>query len=340
MPKPWYSIKAAAEGSDVAEISILEDIHPWYGCNAKSYLAEFRALQGDKVKMFLNTPGGSVTEALAMSNGMRATGKKIEAHVLGIAASAGAFLAISADRCVMPANTFMFLHDPETGVHGNADELRDVAGDLDKIGDSLMAVYAKRWKGTPEALEQLLKDEPLLTAAECLEYGFCDEVIDGPEVTASFDLDMLPPAARKVFDAVTAKKPAPEPAPAPAADPAFADVIAAAAKAAGLEKYTAIFVTDPEASTPQKATALIERARNVVALATHAGLADRAEALIRGRKSMDEVRAELCAELSEADIKNRVDTARRSGPAPGDAAAAADVNPTSLWAAHLAAKKG
>ena len=90
MPKPWYSIKAAAAGSDTAEVSILDVISPYYGVNAQTFLAEFRALKEPNVKVFINSPGGDVVQSLAIFNGMRASGKNITAHVLGIAASAAA----------------------------------------------------------------------------------------------------------------------------------------------------------------------------------------------------------------------------------------------------------
>lgn len=341
MPKPWYSIKAAAEGTDVDEISILEDIHPWFGCNAQTFLREFRALKANTVRVYINSPGGSVIEALAIFNGMRATGKKIEAHVLGIAASAASYIAMAADKIVMPANTFMFLHNPEAPAHGNADELREVADTLDKMAVSLTATYAKRWKGEEKALALFLRDEPLLTAAECLEHGFCDEVIDEMPVTASFDIDALPPAAREAFEAAAAKHrapAAPEQKPAaPVVDAALADQIAAAARAAELEPYIAVFATDPTATSIEAAQRLIASAREVKALAAHAGLADRADALIRGRKSVDEARAELAEVLASTDAKTRVDTTSKVKPAAG---AAVDFSPMNLWAEINALKAG
>lgn len=342
MPKPWYSIKASAEG-DVAEISILDAINSWYGVNAQSFLAEFRALKASKVKLYINSPGGSVVEALAMFNGMRATGKEIEVHILGIAASAASYIAMAGDRIVMPSNTLMFLHNPIGGAHGNAEELRDMADMLDKIGTMLTATYAKRFKGDEKALADLLSAESLLTAEECLAHGFCDEVTEEIAATASFDVESLPPAARKVFEAAASqtKPPAPTPnpqaspapAPAPEAKAPLADEIAALAKDAGLDEFTAVFVTDPEAVSLEAAAKVIHTAREVKALAVIAGFPEQAEALIRDRKPLAEARKVLCQVRADKDAETRVDTAPRSKQVAQSAAGAdADVSPTSLWA--------
>ena len=333
MPKPWYQIKAASEGSDTAEVSILEEISAWYGCNAKSFLTEFRALKAKNVDLYINSPGGSVIEALAIFNGMRASGKNITVHVLGIAASAASYIAMAGDKVVMPKNTLMFLHNPINGVYGNAEDLRDAADDLDKMGGMLAATYAKRWKGDEKALADVLANESLLTADECLEYGLCDEVVDEIKATASFDVGMLPPAARAVFAASAAiTPPIVEPA---APDTAMADQITAHAKASGLEAFAAVFALAPEAATIDGARALIETARQVKSLAAAVGMADQADALIRSRKTVAEARAALAATYAASDIQ--IDSTLPA-PKKSAAAAATDYSPTNLWAEIQAMK--
>jgi ATP-dependent Clp protease protease subunit len=335
MAKPWYTITAAAEGSEFAEISILDAIHAWYGVNAQSFLTEFRALKAQKVKVYINSPGGNVIEALAMFNGMRATGKHIEVHVLGIAASAASYIAMAGDKVVMPKNTLMFLHNPiaDPGP-SNADEMREQAGVLDKIGAMLTSTYAKRWKGEEKALTDLLAAESLLTADECLAHGFCDEVTDEIAATAEFDVDTLPPAARALFKAVAAV-PARK-APTPSA--VLAEDVAALAKDAGLEVFAPVFLTDPSVVSMESAALAVHAAREIKALATHTGLPDHADALIRSRKTVVEARASLAEALAEADAERRVDTASPSKPLQG--AATASWSPTSLWTEIKAMKAG
>lgn len=330
MPKSWYSIKAAAPGSDVAEVSILEPIGGW-GLTAKDFLAEFRALQAPNVKLFINSPGGSVFEALAMFNGMRATGKNIEVHILGVAASAASYIAMAGDKIVMPANSFMFVHNPINAVYGNADEMREMADILDKLAVSLTATYNKRFKGETKALQDLLAAESYLSAADCLEYGLCDEVTDEITAVASFDTDALPENIRALFTPKAAVTPPAAPKP-PAAPPvALADEIALLAKDAGLEAYTPLFVTDPSLTSVEAAALAIGTARDIVAYSKHASLPEMADGLIRGRKTVAEARAALQTAQADLDAATRINTAKPAASnlpvGPADA-----WNPQSQWA--------
>lgn len=328
--KSWYTIKAAAQDGAPAEVSILEEISAWFGVNAQSFLAEFRALQAKDVTVYINSPGGNLVEALAMFNGMRASGKNITVHVLGIAASAASYIAMAADKIIMPRNTLMLPHKPSNDRGGTADEHRATADLLDTLEALLLPPYLKRWKGTEAELRaQLAKDE-ILTAEQCLAMGLCDEVIPEVEATASFDLDKLPPAARATF-AVKPPAPAPSPAPSPAPAPKLARPVAEAVAAliaeAKLEAFTDVLVTDPRAGNVESAQALIESVVNIVALAKHAGLEDHAAPLIRGRKSYDEARAALAATLA-AKSPNIDNVPKPTQQNPGGGI---DWSPDSMW---------
>lgn len=329
MPKPWYSIKAAAEGSDVAEVSILEAISPWYGVDAKSFLTEFRALKANKVRLFLNSPGGSVTEALAMFNGMRATGKQIEVVVLGIAASAASYIAMAGDKITMPRNTLMFLHNPIGGVYGNADEMREYADVLDKMGTMLTATYAKRFKGEEAVLQQFMKDEALLTADECLKYGLCDEVTEEITATAEFDVDSLPPEARKVFEAAANRV---EPQPAADQGKTLAEQIVEAAAAADLADYATVFAS---IDSLDAAKARMTEAREILALGKVFEQADAAAALVREGKPLAEARKALAETMAAAD--KPIKTAPSSKSAQG--APVLEYSPSALWDEIHAMKK-
>jgi ATP-dependent protease ClpP protease subunit len=330
--KNWYAIKAAAQGSDTAEVSILSEIGMW-GVNAATFLGEFRAIQAPNVKLFINSPGGSVFDALAIFNGMRATGKNIEVHVLGIAASAASYIAMAGHKVVMPANTMMFLHNPINAVYGNADDMREMADILDKLGASLTATYAKRFKGEASVLDQLMADESYLTAAECLEYGFCDEVTEEIAATALFDVDRLPENVQALFKAAAVVPVTP--AAVVPAEP-LADAVAALAKDAQLEAFAAVFVTDPAVTDLASAAAVIHTAREITSLAKHAGLEASAAQMIRDRKTLAEARQALSEVLEAASP--HVDTAARS--ANLHPVNTTDWSPKSLWNDIKAMKAG
>ena len=144
--KTWYSIQAKADQS--ADISIFDEIG-FFGVNAKQFIGDLKAIDAKTIKLAINSPGGSVFDALAMYNALRQHPANVEVTVLGVAASAASLVAMAGDTIVMPENAFMMIHNPLNFAYGNADELREMADVLDKIGASLVATYANR-TGLPE----------------------------------------------------------------------------------------------------------------------------------------------------------------------------------------------
>jgi enoyl-CoA hydratase/carnithine racemase len=118
---------------------------------------------------------------------------------------------------------------------GNADDMRAVADDLDRIDKSLTATYVARAKSSTAKVKTLMKEDRLMDAAEAKEWGFADEVTSETRLAAKFSLRLLPKAAAEKFRAETGdgqgdppppaepeKVPEvpPPPAPADPADPA------------------------------------------------------------------------------------------------------------------------
>jgi ATP-dependent protease ClpP protease subunit len=304
MKKSWYSIQARAD--QPAEVSVHAEIGMW-GIDAATFLRDLKQIQSSTINLSINSPGGSVFDALAMLNGLRASGKEIRVSVLGIAASAASVLAMAGDHVSMPENTMMMVHKPLLGLRGNADDLRSAADILDKVQDGIGKVYMSRWKGTEEELAQALTDETYFTAAECLEHGLCDEVTASVPVEASFEVDALPEAIRAVFNAVKPAEPEPEPA---AAAPSLTASVLALATREGLAEYAALFAADPGVADEPTALAAMAVAKETRELCALAGMPEAADGLIRSRSALPQVRAFVAGKLAEASP--HIPTARTS----------------------------
>ena len=145
--KSWYSIQAKAD-QKTADISIYDEIGYW-GVTAKQFIGDLKALDATTIKLAINSPGGAVFDALAIYNALRQHPAAVEVTIMGVAASAASVIAMAGDTIVMPENAFMMIHNPLNLAYGNADDLREMADVLDKIGASLIGIYAKR-TGMPE----------------------------------------------------------------------------------------------------------------------------------------------------------------------------------------------
>lgn len=349
--RTWYNFKQT--DTDPAVLSIFDDIGA-FGVSAKSFLNDLASAQGDSVRVEINSPGGDVFAGLAIYNGLRNSGKKVNVRVLGLAASAASLVAMAGDTIEMPENSFMMVHNPWGFAMGGASDMRDTADMLDKLGVSLASTYAKRTGKSAEEITALLDAETWMSAAEAVDAGFATAVISEVPVKAAFDLDRLPANVRAAYAsakaATPAPAPAPEPAPAPAPEddptenkpaasaPMLADAIESQAAAADLSAFAAVFAADASLDTQDKIAARIAEAREINALCKLAGFPDEAVGLIKAKASIPDARAKLLAKLSDSD---EIDTAPRLKREPqNQGAQPAAVGTSSIWAARRKQQPG
>lgn len=338
--RPCYTFIAAADNKPPV-LSIFEEIGFW-GVQAKDFLAQLSSLPGDKLDVEISSPGGDVFAAVAMYNGLRASGKEITTKVMGVAASAASLVFMSGDNRVMPKNTHLMVHNPWSFAVGNAAELRDTADFLDKIGTTVRGTYAARSGMTDEAVTELLAKDTWLTADEALANGMATQVIEEVKAQASFNMERadLPEAVRAVYMAakpVASDDPKTDetdpPADEPKVDPAFGDAVVALAKDAGFDSYAPDWAL--ACTSLEQVTARITSAREIKALCDAVGHSDQTDGFIKASKTLAQARADLVRIRAEADVHidttQRVDTQQsaRSNAKP-------KVSTASIWASHRA----
>ena len=77
--------------------------------------------------MRINSPGGSVFDAVAIYNALKRHTGTVTVWIDGIAASAASYVAMAGDEIIMPENAFLMIHDPSGIVMGTATEMREMA---------------------------------------------------------------------------------------------------------------------------------------------------------------------------------------------------------------------
>lgn len=324
----WYSMQALA-APNAAEISIYDEIGMW-GVTAKQFISDLKALGDVKdITVSINSPGGSVFDGLAIYNALRASGANVTVKVMGIAASIASIIAMAGKKIVMPENSFMMIHNPLNVIYGNADDMREMADILDKVGSSLVATYVARTGKSEEEVKALMDAETYMTAAEAKELGFADEVIPAVEAKAAFEVDRLPENVRALFLAQQPEpvpestpepepvpEPEPEPTPEPVADSPLVETIRAAAKTAGFEAYAPVWALDDQIQNADDIKARVSHAKEVLAFCDIAGVKARAEEFITNHTPIADVRAALRAErVAKSDLHN-VDTATKTPVQP------------------------
>lgn len=332
MKKTWYSVKALA-AADMAEISIYDEIGFW-GVTAKDFITDLKSISAKDITLFINSPGGSVFDGLAIYNALRQHPSNVTVKVMGVAASAASFIAMAGDKIVMPENAFLMVHNPMGGVFGNAQEMRDWADTLDKIAASLIGIYVARTGKSEEEIKSLLDAETWLTAAEAVDMGFADEMLAEMKIAANFDVEQLPEPIRVAFKAAEPIEPAaaePEPVE-PEASPTLAEGVEALALSAGLADYAQVFALSSE--DLDAARGAINEAREIISICAVAKRPGAADGFIKARKSLPEVREALVNALAEQDENTHTDTAPRNPASPATAPRATEVKTADIWAAR------
>jgi ATP-dependent Clp protease protease subunit len=133
-----------------------------------------------EIQLYINSPGGVLTSALAIYDTMQYVKCPISTVCIGSAASAAAILLAAGakgKRFSLP-NAQILLHQVAvSGVSGQAVEVEIAAKQIIKLKDKVNKILAKH---TGQPLERIEKDTDrdfYLSAEESKEYGVIDEVI-------------------------------------------------------------------------------------------------------------------------------------------------------------------
>lgn len=186
---PWYEVKpkAQASGGTVTEIWIYDVIgDDWWddSLSAKTLCRQIAAISTDEILLHMSSPGGSVSDGIAIANALRACSAHTTAVIEAQTASIATVIAFSCDTVQVWDNALALIHQPWTMACGNATEFRDLADWLDKVEAGMVTTYMLRCTKTVDELKAALVAETLLDPQELIEWGFADEVVTGLSAAA------------------------------------------------------------------------------------------------------------------------------------------------------------
>lgn len=131
------------------------------------------------IKIYINTPGGSVTAGLAIYDAMQYVKAPVSTTCVGMAASMGAVLlsaGAKGKRFALP-NSEILLHQVMGGVEGQAIEIEITARHIVKIKDKLNQILVKHTGQKTSKIERDTDRDFYLTSQEAKDYGLIDEII-------------------------------------------------------------------------------------------------------------------------------------------------------------------
>ena len=131
------------------------------------------------ISMYINSPGGSVTDGMAIFDTMRYIKPKVRTVCLGMAASMGAFLLMAGEpgmRLALP-NSEVMIHQPSGGASGQATDVQLHAQWLLRTKGKMNKLMSEMTHQPLERIERDVERDYFMTAEEALAYGIIDEII-------------------------------------------------------------------------------------------------------------------------------------------------------------------
>ncbi|MBU1130771.1 ATP-dependent Clp endopeptidase proteolytic subunit ClpP [Patescibacteria group bacterium] len=150
---------------------------------ANSVIAQMLFLESEDskkdIKLYINTPGGSVTDGLAIYDTMQYVKCDVSTICVGMAASMGALLlgaGAKGKRLALP-NSQILVHQVMGGAEGQAADIKIKAEQILKIRDRLNQIMAKHTGQNIKKVEKDTDRDYYMAAEEALKYGLIDKVI-------------------------------------------------------------------------------------------------------------------------------------------------------------------
>ena len=153
---------------------------------ATSVISQLLVLESENseapITIYINSPGGSITDGLAIYDVMNKIKCPVITVCVGMAASMAAFLLSCGSRgkrYCLPNSTVM-IHQPIGGVQGQASEIKIVATRILNLYDKLAEIMSKNSFIDKETMKEALDRDNYLTPEEALKMGLVDKIIDSP----------------------------------------------------------------------------------------------------------------------------------------------------------------
>lgn len=159
---------------------------------ANSIIAQLLFLESqdtkEEIKMYINSPGGSVPAALAIYDTMQYLKSEVATYCVGMAASAAALLLTAGakgKRFALPNSEVMIHQVMAGGIEGQATEIEISARHILKLKERLNQILAKHTGQSMAKISQDTERDYYLSATEARDYGLIDSVLNGARKTPS-----------------------------------------------------------------------------------------------------------------------------------------------------------
>ena len=132
------------------------------------------------IQLYINSPGGSVTDGMAIYDTMQYIKCDVSTICIGLAASMGAFLlsaGTKGKRYALP-NAEIMIHQPSAGTQGQITDMAIHLKRLEIVKERMNRILSENTGKSIETVTADCERDNFMTAQEAMEYGLIDQVIE------------------------------------------------------------------------------------------------------------------------------------------------------------------
>lgn len=148
-------------------------------------IAAAKSEKAEKIVVQISSFGGYVYDGKAIYAALKASGIPVRVEIIGQAFSIASYIAMAGDEILIAPTGEMMIHPAWTFAEGNADDLREMADELEKMSEEIFNVYLER--GADEAtIRPYFDEEKIMTADEAVAAGLATGLLEPMKAVAKF----------------------------------------------------------------------------------------------------------------------------------------------------------
>lgn len=134
---------------------------------------------GSEISLYINSPGGSVDDTMAIYDTMRFINSPVSTFCIGRAQSGGAVILAAGEKGKRHAleHAKIMLHQPWGGIGGQAADIKIQAEEILKAKETIIKLLSKHTGQPIEKIAEETERDRYMTAEEALSYGLIDDIL-------------------------------------------------------------------------------------------------------------------------------------------------------------------
>lgn len=183
----WSFIKNLVNENEVElriQGEIVDDddawLYEWFGIKTTSpnaFRAELEKYSSKNITVWIDSWGGDTTAAAGIYNALKEHNGKVIVKIDGKAVSAASVVAMAGEEVKISPVGIMMIHNPWSGIRGEAKDMRHFADVLDEVKEGLINAYQLKTKKSRKKISEMMDNETWMSAKTAMSEGFVDEIL-------------------------------------------------------------------------------------------------------------------------------------------------------------------